>query len=152
MLERAAKLPAKDALADKLRAVAGKLDEVKKKIVATTEGGAITGEERIREHLDTLYGAINGYEGRPTKYQVERIAVLRRELTEVGKELVGMIAKDARALDDELKQHKLEPIPAAVGAIEVETLDEVAMQCVETQGRDCEDEDATAEENERRHE
>ena len=37
---------------------ADKLDAIKKKIVATKEGGAITGEERIREHLDTLYGAL----------------------------------------------------------------------------------------------
>ncbi len=31
---------------------------VKQEIVATKEGGAITGEERIREHLDTAYGAL----------------------------------------------------------------------------------------------
>ena len=42
-----------DALVAKLRSVAKQLEELKKKIVATKEGGAITGEERIREHLDT---------------------------------------------------------------------------------------------------
>ena len=31
---------------------------MRKRIVATKEGGAITGEERLREHTDTLYGAI----------------------------------------------------------------------------------------------
>jgi hypothetical protein len=31
----------------------------------TTEGGAITGEERLREHTDQLYGAILSYEGKP---------------------------------------------------------------------------------------
>ena len=36
----------------------GKLDGLRKQIVATTEGGAITGEERLREHTDQLYGAI----------------------------------------------------------------------------------------------
>jgi hypothetical protein len=35
--------------------VIAKLADVKKLIVATTEGGAITGELRIREHLDDLY-------------------------------------------------------------------------------------------------
>ena len=44
--------------------------------MATTEGGAITGEERLREHADQLYGAILSYEGRPADYQVERIDVL----------------------------------------------------------------------------
>src|SRR4030095_1290449 len=33
-----------------------KLDALRKKIVATKEGGAITGEERLREHTDQLYG------------------------------------------------------------------------------------------------
>ena len=40
-----------------------KVDAVRKQIVATTEGGAITGEERLREHTDQLYGAILSYEG-----------------------------------------------------------------------------------------
>jgi len=42
----------------KLGALVTRLDDIKKKIVATTEGGAITGEERIREHLDYAYGAL----------------------------------------------------------------------------------------------
>jgi hypothetical protein len=68
-------------------ATAEKLDEIKRKIVATKEGGAITGEERIREHLDTVYGALNGWEGKPAAYQVERVDTLSRELEEVAKEL-----------------------------------------------------------------
>ena len=43
--------------------LAARLDELKKKIVATKEGGAITGEERLREHADALYGAILSWEG-----------------------------------------------------------------------------------------
>jgi len=46
--------------------VASKCDELRSKIVATKEGGAITGEERIRELLGQLYGSVNNYEGRPT--------------------------------------------------------------------------------------
>jgi hypothetical protein len=56
-----------DALASTLERVAQKLEEAKKKVVATKEGGAITGEERIREHLDELYGAFVRWEGRPTR-------------------------------------------------------------------------------------
>ena len=36
----------------------GKIDAVRKQIVATTEGGAITGEERLREHTDHIYGEL----------------------------------------------------------------------------------------------
>ena len=58
-------------------------EEVRKLIVATKEGGAITGEERLREHTDQLYSSLMSYEGRPTAYQKERIGVLRRELQDV---------------------------------------------------------------------
>ncbi|HEV8632569.1 MAG TPA: hypothetical protein VGV61_19800, partial [Thermoanaerobaculia bacterium] len=80
------------------------------------EGGDITGEERIREHLDTVYGAILTWEGRPTSYQAERVEVLRRELGEVAKEIDKLIAEKVRPLDAELAKKKLEPIlPAAAG-------------------------------------
>ena len=55
---------------------------MRKKIVATTEGGAITGEERLREHTDQLYGAILSYEGKPAAYQITYIDTLKRELDE----------------------------------------------------------------------
>ena len=49
------------ALADVKAAAAqlnAKADALRKQIVATKEGGAITGEERLREHTDDVYGAI----------------------------------------------------------------------------------------------
>jgi photosystem II stability/assembly factor-like uncharacterized protein len=81
----------------------GKVDAVRKKIVATTEGGAITGEERLREHTDTLYGAILSYEGRPADYQVARIDSLRRELDDVSKEFDQLVTSDLPKLNDTLK-------------------------------------------------
>ncbi len=125
-----------DDLGAKLKAASAKLDEIKKKIVATKEGGAITGEERIREHLDTVYGALIRWEGRPAKYQVDRVEVLRKELAEVGKDLDDVIAKDLKPLDPALQQHKLDPIPTT-GALEREDLDEDQLRCIETRGTDC---------------
>ena len=66
-----------------LQQLASKLDVLKKKIVATKEGGAITGEERIREHADHLYGALLSWEGKPAEYLVARTETLRRELGDV---------------------------------------------------------------------
>jgi hypothetical protein len=132
-----------DALGHKLRALLDRIDAAKKQIVATTEGGAITGEERIREHLDELYGALDRWEGRPAKYKLERIDVLRRELGDVEKAVDVIVTKDARALDDELKKHQLAPLPA-ISALEQEAGDELAFHCVATQGQDCDDDVAAA--------
>jgi hypothetical protein len=143
--ERLKGLPENDPLTGQLRAHDGKLEAAKKLIVATTEGGAITGEERIREHLDALYGALNGHEGRPAKYQIERLAVLRRELTDVEKTLATIVGTDARALDEALKRHKLTPLPALSALDRAhDELDALALHCVASAGRDCGGDSAAA--------
>jgi photosystem II stability/assembly factor-like uncharacterized protein len=81
-----------DASAKGEGARAAKLDELRKKIVATKEGGAVTGEERLREHLAQVYARINGWEGRPSKYQTDRVLALRRELAEVRAEVDRVLA------------------------------------------------------------
>jgi photosystem II stability/assembly factor-like uncharacterized protein len=142
---RIASLPQGDALATRLQALEKKLEENKKKIVATKEGGAITGEERIREHLDTLYGAFMTWEGRPTRYQVDRIDALRRELAEASKELDGIVANDVKPLDGELRSRKLEPIPTTpdAHAENDEPMDApviaAAVRCVLSRGDACEE-------------
>ena len=91
---------------------------MRKKIVATTEGGAITGEERLREHTDQLYGAILSYEGKPAAYQITYIDTLKRELDEVTKQFDQLLAQDLPALNDSLKskgQQPLSPPSAKVG-------------------------------------
>jgi hypothetical protein len=95
----------------------GKVDAVRKKIVATTEGGAITGEERLREHTDQLYGAILSYEGKPGGYQIAYIDALKRELADVTKEFDQFLAKDLPVLNESLKargQQLIEAPPAKV--------------------------------------
>ncbi|MBA3881477.1 MAG: sialidase [Chthoniobacterales bacterium] len=100
-----------------------KLDQVRKQVVATTEGGAITGEERLREHTDQLYGAILSFEGKPGDYQIANIDALRRELDDVTKEFAQLIATDLPALNEKLKaagQPPIEPAPTKVAAQEPE--------------------------------
>ena len=144
-------LPEGDGLTAKLRALADKLEAAKKQIVAATEGGAITGEERIREHLDQLYGALDRWGGRPAKYKLDRIDVLRKELGDVEKTVDVIVTKDARALDDELKQKKLAPLPAisALDRAGDDALADAAMRCVATAGQDCDSDAAAAAETER---
>jgi hypothetical protein len=111
-------LPEADPLRKQVSDFDGKVDGVRKKIVATTEGGAITGEERLREHTDQLYGAILSYEGKPAAYQIAYIDTLRRELGDVTKEFDQLVAHDLPVLNDSLKskgQQPVSPPPAKIG-------------------------------------
>jgi photosystem II stability/assembly factor-like uncharacterized protein len=92
-----------DALRTQLAALSQKADTVRKKIVATKEGGAITGEERLREHMDGLYGGILDYEGRPAATLIAYTGVLRRELDDVAAELDALCAKDVKDANAALK-------------------------------------------------
>jgi photosystem II stability/assembly factor-like uncharacterized protein len=108
--ERAAKLGANDPLRKRLQDLAARADDIRKKIVATKEGGAITGEERIREKTTALYGAFIGYEGLPADYQVARIDSLKHELDDVVEEFDAFVAKDVKDANTSLAKKKLEII------------------------------------------
>src|SRR4051812_32984181 len=114
--ERTGKLPKGDKLAAWLAALRDKFEEVRRKIVTTKEGGAITGEERIREHTDHLYGALLRYEGKPAVYQEARIVALRRELEDVQKEFDQLSATEVKAVGAALQEKGLQPIAAAEGS------------------------------------
>ena len=85
---------------------------MRSKIVATKEGGAVTGEERLREFLGGLYGDVNGYEGKPTDSQVARADALARELEDVIREFTDLAARQLPALNQDLGTKQL-------GAIQV---------------------------------
>jgi len=107
--ERAAKL-GDDGLAKRCRKESDRVDVMRKKIVATKEGGMITGEERLREYLAGLYGDVTGYEGRPSQTQVERTDALAKELADVVKEFDAWSAKELVDLNKELSAKTLEPV------------------------------------------
>ena len=107
---RASSLPSGDPLAAQLHDLSGKADVLRKEIVATKEGGAITGEERLREHTDQLYGAIQSYEGSPTTYQITRIKVLDDQEKGIQTRFDSLAAGDLTARNSDLVSHKLAPI------------------------------------------
>jgi photosystem II stability/assembly factor-like uncharacterized protein len=105
-----AKLAEKDPLHKQLQQLVTDCDALRSKIVATKEGGMITGEERIREHLGQLYGAVTGYDGKPTEYQIARTESLRHELQDVIDDFQKVAQKDLSAINAGLKKKKLEAI------------------------------------------
>ena len=78
--------------------------------MATKEGGAITGEERLREFLAGLYGDVSSYEGRPTDSQSARAVALARELEDVIREFNTLTAAQLPALNRDLQAKQLPAI------------------------------------------
>ena len=108
--QRGQALATNDSLLNRLRMAQKQIDDLRKKIVATKEGGAITGEERLRENLADLYGNVNNYEGRPSQTQAERAAAIARELSDVVKSFDDWLAKEMPTINSELTSSKLEVI------------------------------------------
>jgi len=111
LAKSAAALAEGDALRKSIPDFDGKIDNVRKTIVATKEGGAVTGEERLREHTDQLYGAILSYEGKPGDYQIAYIDALKRELADVTKEFEQLLATELTILNESLKAKGQQSIP-----------------------------------------
>ena len=109
--DRAAKLPSGDSLAARLNAASSAVDLLRKKIVATKEGGMITGEERLRENLADLYGNVAVfYEGRPTQTQIERGDAIARELADVVRDFDAWTGRELPGLNAALAAKRLESI------------------------------------------
>ena len=108
-------LPEKDPLRGDLEKLVSAAQVQLTEIVATKEGGAITGEERIREHADQIYGALMSYEGRPGDYQIARVAALSKELDGVAEAVEGLITHQVPPLNAALIKRGLKPLtPAAL--------------------------------------
>jgi hypothetical protein len=111
---RAGQVKEADPLHKQLLTMSESIDALRRKIVATKEGGAITGEERIREKTSTLYGDLTNYEGKPADYQLGRIDSLKKELGDVETEFEAFVAKDLAAVNKSLARKKLQTVQPLV--------------------------------------
>ena len=84
---------------------------------------------------------MNGWEGRPAPYQLDRVDALRHELDDVSKDFEALLTRDVKPLDEELKKKNLEPIATApVAAAETSSGASAAVaRCVLSRGAECED-------------
>ena len=110
LAERAAKIKSDARLVKQLQESADKMDTLRKKIVSTKEGGAVTGEIRIREKTTELYFDLQIHEGRPADYQMARIDSLKKELNDVTADFDAFAAKELPAINKALAQKKLEAV------------------------------------------
>jgi hypothetical protein len=110
LLARSTKIKNDASLAKRLRQAAASMDELRKKIVSTKDGGAVTGEIRIREYTTELYGDILNYEGRPTDYQAARIDSLKKELADVSTQFDAFVSKELASINKSLTRKKMEAL------------------------------------------
>jgi len=81
--QRAAGLAAGAPLRRELTRLADQLDALHQQLVATHEGGWLSGEEELREKMGSLYGSVNGFEGRPTRSQLDQVKVVKARLDDI---------------------------------------------------------------------
>jgi hypothetical protein len=105
---RAAKLTGADK--KPLTDLASKADVLYKTLVATREGGWLSGEEQLRERLAMLYGSVNVYDGRPTNPQLHEMEQLEKELGAKSAEWDALVAKELAAANKTLAAKKLDAI------------------------------------------
>lgn len=108
--DRSAKSEAAGDVAKALNKLHEDLEAFRKGVVATRKGGFIAGEEQLREKLGSLYGAVNGFEGRPTDSQVEYADVLDKALIDAEKRFDGIVSPRFDDLNGRLTARKLDPI------------------------------------------
>ena len=97
-------------LKDQLNALSEKLDDFRSTLVSVKEGGMITGEKKLREHLGELYGSVNGYSGRPTQSQIESTAVLVKKLDDAGAQFKSITAAQVSSLNAALQSSQQPPV------------------------------------------
>jgi len=99
---RAGQVKDADPLHKQLLTMSESLDAMRRKIVATKEGGAITGEERIREKNQQFIWLPDQLRRQTSRYQLARIDSLKRELGDVETEFEAFVSKDLAAVNKSL--------------------------------------------------
>jgi photosystem II stability/assembly factor-like uncharacterized protein len=108
--QRATGLPAGSPLRRQLNQVAEQLDTLHQSLVATHEGGWLSGEEELREKLANLYGGVNAYEGRPTRSQLDEVKVLAGRLDDLSGRVTAVEKGPLAQVNRALAAAKLQPI------------------------------------------
>jgi len=108
--DRVSKVGGAAELSTKLDALIDELETFRKTLVATRKGGFIAGEEQLREKIGSLYGTVNGFEGRPTDSQVKYMGVLDGLLRDAEAKLESMLSTKLGDLNTQLRERNLDPI------------------------------------------
>jgi photosystem II stability/assembly factor-like uncharacterized protein len=98
----------KKSLVKKLSGLSESMEVLHKELVATNLTSAITGEEKLREKIGDIYSAVNGYQGRPSQNQTDRLEILSKQVDEKKTGLSTILTIDIPSLNDQLAREKIE--------------------------------------------
>jgi photosystem II stability/assembly factor-like uncharacterized protein len=99
-------------LKEQLNGFVQNLENFRSSLVSVKEGGMITGEKKLREHIGELYGAVNGYSGRPTQSEVESTTTWQKKLDEAGTQFQSIANSQIPELNTALHSKQQEPLKA----------------------------------------
>ncbi|MDE3246964.1 MAG: hypothetical protein KGN80_12825, partial [Acidobacteriota bacterium] len=100
-----------ESLRKRLLAFSSTLETLRNKYVPVKEGGGITGEERLRDFVALLYGAITSYPGKPSNAQLDRKEALKKDIAAADKEVETYIQKELPGLNQGLASLQLSMKP-----------------------------------------
>ena len=106
--EKAGKVNNK-SLGKKLNGLSESMEVLHNELVATNATTAITGEEKLREKIGEVYSAVNGYQGRPTQNQMDRLELLTKKVTEKKTGLDAVLTLDLPNLNNQMAKEKIDP-------------------------------------------
>lgn len=97
-------------LSRELTGLSEEMREFRQELAASSESAGITGEEKLREKIADIYGAVLSYQGSPTRSQTERLELLGEELNLNRSLLDKVIAGQLPELNKRLAEEGVEPI------------------------------------------
>lgn len=106
---RAEGLPERNRTRRELEEYADDLESLRTSLVSTSESGMLSGDEKLREEIGALYGGVNGYTGRPTDSQLDRLEILSGRLADAFARFEELAAR-RQELDRPLGREGLEPL------------------------------------------
>jgi photosystem II stability/assembly factor-like uncharacterized protein len=95
-------------LGKKLTTLSESMEILHKELVATNVTAAITGEEKLREKIGDIYSAVNGYQGRPTQNQIDRLEILSNKVSEKKTGLENILTIDIPNLNGQLAKENID--------------------------------------------
>ncbi len=96
-------------VARRLEDYAARLDDFRKGLVSTSKAGWVSGDEKLREKLANVYGAVSTYDGRPTRSQLDRTGVLGGQL-QSAEQRFASLSGGVAAFNSQLERRGLDPL------------------------------------------